>query len=372
LEVGNVKIPYYRVKGGNGFFEPTATMQAAGFLARPCGPDGPEAWRRAWALYEDWQRYRRGQIASPDRVYLIGSVGEAFERYRRTEGWTERAPGTRREWEYAWGWIEPVFVDVDPNTIELEMMEDLRARVRDQVSPHAAHKVIKVWRALWKVMAAMHYCIAGTDPSLGLRNKQPRGRSEVWSEGEVVRLVKHAWRMRLYGLAVIIAVTWDTQFSPGDARKLTERQQRRDGRGLFFETSRAKTGKPTIGTVSRRTERLIAKYCEALKFELLADAPLFRDVHGAPYTMFSLARDFRVVREAVSPGDKRRLMDMRRSGAVEAGAGDVDPIALANKMANSIDKSGELQDTYLPRQVAVVRLADDARRRGRRRIRENE
>jgi len=79
-----------------------------------------------------------------------------------------------------------------------------------------------------------------------------------------------------------------------------------------------------------------------------------------------------VVREAVSPGDKRRLMDMRRSGAVEAGAGDVDPIALANKMANSIDKSGELQDTYLPRQVAVVRLADDARRRGRRRIRENE
>ena len=136
-----------------------------------------------------------------------------------------------------------------------------------------------------------------------------------------------------------------------------QRQQRRDGRGLFFETSRAKTGKPTIGTVSRRTERLIAKYCEALKFELLADAPLFRDVHGAPYTMFSLARDFRVVREAISPGDKRRLMDMRRSGAVEAGAGDVDPIALANKMANSIDKSGELQDTYLPRQVAVVRLA---------------
>jgi hypothetical protein len=88
--------------------------------------------------------------------------------------------------------------------------------------------------------------------------------------------------------------------------------------------------------------------------------------------MFSLARDFRLVREAVSPGDKRRLMDMRRSGAIEAGAGEVDPIALANKMANSIDKSGELQDTYLPRQVAVVRLADDARRRGRRVIRESE
>jgi hypothetical protein len=113
-------------------------------------------------------------MAPPERAYLIGSVGEAFDRYRRTDGWRERAPGTRREWEYTWGWIAPLFVDVDPNTIELEMIESLRATVRGQVSDHAAHKVIKVWRALWKAMASMHYCDPGADPSLGLRNKQPR------------------------------------------------------------------------------------------------------------------------------------------------------------------------------------------------------
>ena len=91
-------------------------------------------------------------------------------------------------------------MDVDPNTIELEMIESLRAAVRAQVSDHAAHKVIKVWRALWKAMASMHYCAPGADPSLGLRNKQPRGRSQTWTEGEVVRLVRRgecafmAWR----------------------------------------------------------------------------------------------------------------------------------------------------------------------------------
>jgi hypothetical protein len=369
--VGKVKIPYYRVKGGNGFFEPTPKMRAAGFLPRPCGVDGPEAWQRAWALYEDWQRCRRGEMAPPERAYLIGSVGEAFDRYRRTDGWRERAPGTRREWEYAWGWIAPLFVDVDPNTIELEMIESLRATVRGQVSDHAAHKVIKVWRALWKAMASMHYCDPSADPSLGLRNKQPRGRSQTWAEGEVVRLVKQAWRMRFYGLAAILAVIWDTQFSPGDARTLTEGQRRRDRRGSYFETARAKTGRAAIGTLSPRTDRLIAEYRKAVKIEILTDTPLFRDQRGASYTMFSLARDFRLLRNGVLPGDTRRMMDMRRSGAVEAGAGEVDPIALANKMANSIDKSGELQETYLPRQVAVVRLADDARKRGRSRLREN-
>ncbi len=106
--------------------------------------------------------------------------------------------------------------------------------------------------------------------------------------------------------------------------------------------------------------------------ELHADAPIFWDLRGKPYTMFSLADDFRSVREAEFPGDKRRLMDMRRSGAVEAGAGNVHPLALASKMANSIDESSKLQDTYLPRRVSVVREADAARRRGRRALRENE
>ena len=370
--MGKVKIPYYRVKGDNGFFEPTPSMKAAGFLPRPCGVDGPEAWQRAWALYEDWKRHSRGDPGPTCRRFLLGSVGEAWERYRRTEAWASKAPGTRREWEYAWGWIEPKFVDVDPNTIELEMLEELRSHVRNSVSIHAAHKVIKIWRALWRVMAAMRYCEAASDPSKGLRNKQPPGRSETWAEGEVARLTKRAWRMQLHGLAAIIAVIWDTQFSPVDARTLAAGQQKRDRQGAFFETRRGKTGKAAIGTVSGRTERLIAEYRRTLTIELHSDAPMFRDVRGNAYTTFSLDRDFRRVREAEFPGDKRRLMDMRRSGAVEANAGEVDALSLANKMANSVDRSSKLQDTYLPRRVAVVRIADAARQRGRRALRQNE
>jgi hypothetical protein len=370
--VGKVKIPYYRVKRAKGFFEPTPEMKRAGFAARPLGDDGPEAWQRAWALYEQWQSWRRGETAPPERTYLIGSIGEAMDRYRRTKAWADKSEGTRREWSYVWTrWLEPRFADIDPATLEVEHLEDLH-RDALALSEHAAHKVIKVWRALWRVMAAMRYCETDKDPSLAIRNKQPKGRSEIWREGEVARLAKAAWRSGFHGLAAIIAVIWYTQFSPGDARKLTLAQRRRDKKGLYFDTSRSKTGKAAIGTVGKRGEWAIDAYLATLTFELMDDAPLFRDKDGKPYTMFSLDRDFRAVRAAVFCGDTRRLMDIRRSGAVEAGAGGVDPFALANKMANSIDRSGELQATYVPRRVGIVRLADAARIRGRRALRENE
>jgi hypothetical protein len=52
------------------------------------------------------------------------------------------------------------------------------------------------------------------------------------------------------------------------------------------------------------------------------------------------------------------------------GAGEVDPEHLAKKMGNTIDDNKALQDTYLPAQVAIVRMADKARLIGRRRLRE--
>jgi hypothetical protein len=69
------------------------------------------------------------------------------------------------------------------------------------------------------------------------------------------------------------------------------------------------------------------------------------------------------------PGDNRRLMDMRRSGVVEAVAGDAGPIGLAAKLANSIGRSNTLHKTYAPVDIEAVRNIDDARLKGRRRMR---
>jgi hypothetical protein len=91
----------------------------------------------------------------------------------------------------------------------------------------------------------------------------------------------------------------------------------------------------------------------------------------APYTNDTLSKDFLVIRaiefraEQKLPKNKRRkAMDFRRSGGVEATAGQVDPVASVGKMANTIDSNKDLQATYLPNQTAAVRLADEAHLRG--------
>ena len=121
--------------------------------------------------------------------------------------------------------------------------------------------------------------------------------------------------------------------------------------------------------MSKRTERLVALYLERLAIELHPDAVLFRNRSGNVYGRESLAHDFAAVRALIFPSDDRRLMDIRRSGAVEAIAGDAGPLGLSAKLANSIGRSNTLHKTYAPVDIEAVRNADSARLKGRRSIR---
>jgi hypothetical protein len=103
--------------------------------------------------------------------------------------------------------------------------------------------------------------------------------------------------------------------------------------------------------------------------ETVAGAPLFRNRSGAAYSKDTLGDDFRAVRAAVFPGDTRKLMDTRRSGAVEALAGGMGADQIGGKLANSISTNRELERTYLPGNAAVVRLVDKGRLVGQAAIR---
>lgn len=134
---------------------------------------------------------------------------------------------------------------------------------------------------------------------------------------------------------------------------------------------RQKTGRAALGTVTRRTERLVAAYLtEAYgDAERLPDVILFRNRSGNSYREDTLGDDFAAIREAVFPGDTRKLMNMRRRGVVEAIAGGVTALGLASKLANSIDRSNHLHKTYAPSDLEAVRNVDDARIAGRRKMR---
>jgi hypothetical protein len=125
-----------------------------------------------------------------------------------------------------------------------------------------------------------------------------------------------------------------------------------------------------IGTLSRRTQRLIDAHTKTLP-AVMPEAPMFRNRSGRPYTKDTLSRDFRKVRAAESPG--------AASCSISGDPAPSKPLPAMSirwlcpkKMANSIDRSKRLQDTYIPKRASLVRLADEARRRGCRALRENE
>jgi hypothetical protein len=50
--------PYYVVKRGRAFWQPTKEMREIGAKAAALGPDGPEARSLAWRLYKEWLAHR--------------------------------------------------------------------------------------------------------------------------------------------------------------------------------------------------------------------------------------------------------------------------------------------------------------------------
>jgi hypothetical protein len=382
----NIKLRHYVVKGRKGFWQPTKAMRLLGFYSVPCGDDGPEAWAIAECWNARWDKTRRREQPSPVMVaaeklsleqseeltiYPPRSFGEAFGRYRRTEEWRAKAPRTREDWWRGWKRIKPIFGDCDPRTITLEAISEWRKAIEETVSLREAHRSLKIWRALWKVSAAMHYCKRDDDPSLGVRNRAAPGRNLEWTEGEVVRVFKRAWRMGFYGLAAVIAVAWDTQLSPGDVRALRASQLARGVTGDAFFTERGKTGRTVGGILSTRSLAVLTAYLEKLGAELHGDAYIFRNRSGAPYTSDTLGDDFRDVRAVEFGTLERRTIghDFRRSGAGEAISGGAGAEALAHAMGNTLSVSNALFATYVPVNVATLREVMEARRVGRRKLR---
>ena len=190
--MGKVKLPYYVVKRGKGYWQPTAHMRALGARPTPCGDDGPAAWAIARAAYDDWKAKCDAEEKRPDRI-AEGTLAAAFAEYRQTQEWAAKAAWTREEWERCWAVIGPAFGPCRPMTVTLAQISTFRRMVEANVSLREAHRCIKIWRALWRIAAALKYCQRDADPSLGVRNVEPKPRQAVWEHGEVVRLCKGAW-----------------------------------------------------------------------------------------------------------------------------------------------------------------------------------
>lgn len=362
-----VQIRHYVVKRGRGFWQPTKAMRAAGFASKPLGVDGPEAWAEAEQWNKRWDRQRKGEPMLDGARWDADTLGDIFERYRKLTIWTEKAPRTRDEWEDVWERaLAPVFGDVPVNEIDVELVDEFYKRLGNTVSLHRQHRVMKIFRALLNVASTMG--LIKKNPTYIIENIAPKGRTAIWPAADVELAIAAAQHMGYRGLAVAIAIIYDTQFQPVDVRELTLDKRRSDASGGYFDTHRRKTSKRALGTMTQATEQRLDTYIAELGVTLAPSAPILRNRSGAPYSKDLLTKDFRKVREALWVDDKRRLQDLRRTGNVEAVIGGAEAPTLSAKSGNTIGQSNALFETYTPVQLAAVREADKARVKGRRKL----
>ena len=153
---------------------------------------------------------------------------------------------------------------------------------------------------MWKVAAAIGYCVRDADPSLGVRNRAAQGRSATWTEGEVGAPLQARMARRL---------SWPRGRDRGRVVDAIEPRRRsrpaglatchRAAHGAVFFTDRGKDGgKPVGGALSDRALAAVEAYVNSLGVELHGDAYIFRNRSGAPYSSDTLGDDFRDIRHA--------------------------------------------------------------------------
>jgi integrase len=281
-------VRYLVLMRGKWRYLPTAPMKQRGFKFLTLTRDATlteAAKAKARALNAEWDAARLG--TEERSRYPAGSVGHGYlramamrDQARKDKGLPPLTPEqiARDDWRRTWRWIEPAFGDVDPKTVSPEDLQRLRGIVQQKVSLTEAHRVIKIWRALWKKLESFGYCSDKNgirkDPSLAFANNTPDPRQAIWRHHEVLRLVRWFWRNGYRGLAAAVAVAWDSGLSPIDVRKLTLGQL--DVEHALFRLGRAKTGRAAAATLSPWSTALLIAYVKGLGVELHPDTPIFR------------------------------------------------------------------------------------------------
>lgn len=369
-----VKLPYYVVRKGRGYFEiGKERAKASGLLAsEPLGEDGPEAWAKARRAYEAYKAALDPNNKRRLGGYPPGSLGAAWTLWRTTPEWKAKAARTREEYERAWDdHIDPNFGKRPINKITVSDSEGLHRRLQADLSPSDAHRTLKIWRAILNMLEKKH--LLARAPIGSVTNPMPKGRGQFWLASEVSRLLRAAHLLhrvtkddRWQAMGLLVRLGWETALSPTDCRTLKLEMLKRDRSGWYVERERTKTGAAAKPPISDALADALKAYAQRGGRTPLPTAILFTNTQGDPMDRFHMADQFRDLRRvAFGKGEARQFMDIRRSANLEADLGGASAQDRAAVMANALDKNKALDAVYTPVTVARARKAQEARKTGR-------
>ena len=371
-----VKLRYTVKKRGKLFWQPTPEMRACGFQPKALGEDGPAAQAEALRLYQSWLKAKaeRGKVTA----YPPGTFGAYWDRIRGTadkpsEWWRKKGKRTREDYERAWAYVDawrpspeaPTLSRTVITQISTEVCEQFYRHVETTAGPRERWRAIKALKVLL-ADAVVRLRLPYASPAAKLTNPQPKGRSAIWLYAEIDAHARKAQALGYAGLSLGLRLAWETMFSPVDIWTLAKGRMKRDGEGWYVHRQRTKTEKEAFAAISDGLAEDLLAYMAAQPFEYTDETPILRQRNGNAYrSKDTFGDDFRAVRRAINPDEKRQLLDIRRSANVEADAAGADKRTMGELLANGLADSAFLDETYTPPTVTKAREVAAQRLQGR-------
>lgn len=359
---------HFVIRPSGFYFQATPAMKRAGIFSEALGTEMTAAKARADSLNASWDEIRRGLEPVGKRPARPGTLSHLVEGLRRSTEWSDKAPRTIEELEYALAIVEPIFGAYNLKQITPDACRDFYDALRETGSIHRAARVMKWLRYLFNF--AIRFNKADINPTLAVRIKHPKPRRTLWNEGQVLSVITKAIEVGRPCIALAILIAYDTSLREGDILALTWDTYRpsADGNGMSLVFDQAKTGRAQAAPLDAETVAMI----EASRINEgtipLATAPIIRGPHGRPYKKDNFTHRFRDICRAVGVPDDLQFRDLRRTVQTEVAEGEGTSAEMASKTGHSIAHSQRILDTYTVTSERMARNAQAKRNKRRSKV----
>lgn len=364
--MGEIKVRHLVTRPSGHYYQATPAMRAAGIESESLPADPVEAARRAEFLNRCWDELRAARRAGRQATPPAGSFDWLVWRLKQSQEWHDKSERTREEVGRALAELQPVFGQASLEAITPARVAAFYRRLRLNASLHKSALVMKWFRYLLNFGLRLHPDLVPANPTYAVRISQPRPRRQVWSEAQVAKAIKQAWRRRWYGVALVIAIAYDTGLRPQDIRALTPAQFHGPSIRVAPLKTRHLDDDEKAVPLWPETLALVARYKRRIGLAFPPDLPLLRSAKGRPFaSRHHLAKQVRQILRAAGIADQVQLRDLRRTGSKEAAEAGATSSELASRTLHRIGQGQQILDTYSPASLELARAAQAKRRKGK-------
>ena len=339
----DIRVRHLVRRGGGFYFQPSASMRRAGYVAEPLGSDESEAVSRAQALNAEWDTIRSGEREQSTR--RPGSVKALIADWQNSSAYRRLARKTTKGYDAAATTIETKFGPFLAAAVKrshlLTWLEDETKRV----SEDHARRLYKVLRILFG--RARDADLRDDNPAEKLRLPGGKPRRVLWTPEQVESFEAASEARGRPSLALVARFCFDMCQRIGDGRTFAPSAW--NGRTVRIRQSKGGVLVEAPATLALRKRLLAApKDGEAL---------VINEATGAPYSEFEIGDQVRLTCRAAGLPDILQGRDWRKSGMVRyARLGTPLPWIVAVS-GHQIETGQKILETYIPRDAGMAKSA---------------